>query len=282
MKRVLGIIASPRRLGNSEILAKAAMEATGADNQLELIRLTDLDIKPCKACYSCLPKDKPCRIEDNLGFLLEKIRQADAVVLAAPCYSLGPNSTIKALQDRFLSIENKHEQYGGKTCITITTYGVSGWTGYTEAALNLTAKLFGWQLVDCESFLGANPASVLEDPANLKRVQQMGRALFDPGYQRVSRPNECPACWSDILRYDGKNIICPFCGTKGEIVLEGEDVKLKFYPEEDYRWSKKGIQEHLDFLNEKKQEFLNKRNLYKEMQNPYSEIGNWVTPGQKK
>lgn len=281
MKRVLGIVASPRKLGNAEILTKAAMEATGTGNQLELIRLTELNIRPCRACYSCLPKDKPCRIDDDLGFLLEKIRLADAIVLAAPVYSLGPNSTIKAFQDRFLSVENKHEQYGGKTCITITTYGVSGWSGYTEAALNLTAKLFNWQLVDSESFLGANPASVLEDPANLNRVQQMGRALFDPGYQRISRPNECPVCWSDILRYDGKNVTCPFCGTKGEISVEGEEVKLKFHPEVDYRWSKVGIQQHLDFLNDKKQEFLAKRNLYKEMQNPYRGIGNWVTPEQK-
>lgn len=281
MKRVLGIIASPRKLGNSEILTKAAVEATGGGNQLELIRLTDLDIRPCKACYSCLPKDKTCRIKDDLGFLLERIQQADAVILAAPCYSLGPNSTIKALQDRFLSVENNLEQYAGKTCITITTYGVTGWAGYTEAALNLTSKLFGWQLVDCESFLGANPASVLEDPANLKRVQEMGRALFDPAYQRSARPNECPACWSDVLRYDGRHVTCPFCGTTGEIVMEGEAVKLKFHPDADYRWSKAGIQQHLDFLNDKKQEFLSKRKIYQEMQQPYSEIGVWVTPEKK-
>jgi len=281
MKRVLGIVASPRNLGNSEILTKVAMEATGAGNQLELIRLTDLNIRPCKACYSCLPKDKSCRIDDDLSFLLEKIRLADAVVLAAPCYSLGPNSSIKAFQDRFLSVENNHEQYAGKTCITITTYGVVGWTGYTEAALNLTAKLFNWRLVDCESFLGANPASVLEEPVNLKRAQQMGRALFDPGYQRISRANECPACWSEILKYDGKNVICPLCGTKGEIRVEGEEVKLNFTPEVNFRWSAVGIQQHLDFLNDKKQEFLAKRKIYKELQSPYREIGYWVTPEHK-
>jgi len=39
MKRILGIVASQRMVGNSEILAKVAMEATGADNQKEMIRL---------------------------------------------------------------------------------------------------------------------------------------------------------------------------------------------------------------------------------------------------
>lgn len=44
MKRVLGIVASPRNLGNSEILMKAAMEASGAD-ELDMIRLTKLNLK---------------------------------------------------------------------------------------------------------------------------------------------------------------------------------------------------------------------------------------------
>ncbi|MDD4238448.1 MAG: flavodoxin family protein [Desulfotomaculaceae bacterium] len=281
MKRVLGIVSSPRKLGNSEILAKAAMEATGADN-LELIRLTDLNLKPCQACYRCLPKDKPCLIEDDLDFLLDKIRLADAVVLAAPCYILGPNASIKILQDRLLSLGSKIEQYAGKTCIAITTYGRPGVEGYAEAALNLTAYFMHLQLVDCASFLGANPASVLEDPANLQRVQKMGRALFDPGYQRTPKPNECPACWSDILRYDGKNLICPLCGTKGEITVEGQAVKLKFFPQVNHRFSEEGKREHNEvFLPNKKEEFLAKRKYYKELQQPYRQIGNWVTPEQK-
>lgn len=279
MKRILGIVASQRMAGNSEILAKVAMEATGADNQMEMIRLTDLDIKACKACYTCLPPDVPCHIKDDLNFLLDKIRAADAVVLAAPCYFLGPHGSIKMLQDRFLSVGNKSQEFSGKPCITITTYEVPSWEGYAEAALNLTARFLNLHLIDSASFLGANPAEVLEDPINLEKARQMGRGLIDPKYQRSSKDNECPVCWSDILRFDGKMVTCPFCGTKGEIKVEGQEAKLVFHPQANHRFSEEGRHHHFDvFLNGKKQEFIAKRKHYKELQIPYRSINWWVSP----
>jgi len=282
LKKILGIVASPRKLGNCEILTKVIMEASGPNNQLEMIRLTDLDIKGCRACYSCLPKEAPCVIEDDLDFLLARIRDADAVVIAAPCYILGPNSSIKKLQDRFVSIGNKYEQFAGKPCVTATTYGAPDWEGYTEPALNLTARFLNLNLVDSSVFFGAHPAEVIENPADLARAQQLGRALFDPGYKRAAKANECPVCWSDILRYDGANVICPFCGTRGVIKAEGEKVSLVFYPKSNHRFSDEGRRHHFEaYLNSKKQEFLNKRQHFKELQNPYRNTGYWVTPDPK-
>lgn len=279
MKHILGIVASRRVVGNSEILAKAAMEATGSDNQMEMIRLPELDIRPCRACYSCLPADVPCHIEDDLNFLLDKIRAADAVVLAAPVYFLGPHSSIKILQDRFLSVGNKYQDFAGKPCITIVSYGVADWEGYAQEVLNITAKFLNLHLVDSARFLGANPGEVLEDPENLARVRQMGRNLVDPNYQRRVKATECPVCWSEILRYDGKDITCPFCGTKGELKVEGQEVKYIFYPEPKHRFSDEGKRHHFDeFLNSKKQEFIAKKNHYKELQAPYRSLDWWVKP----
>lgn len=279
MKRILGIVASPRKLGNCEILTKVIMEAAGENNQLEMIRLTDLDIKGCRACYSCLPKDVACSIEDDLNFLLDKINNSDAVVIAAPCYILGPHSSIKQFQDRFLSIGNKYEQFSGKPCVAITTYGAQGWDGYAEPALNLTARFLNLKLVDSAVFFGAHPAEVIEDPDDLQRAQQLGKALFDPSYKRPARENECPVCWSDIFRYDGEKVICPFCGSRGEIIVKGAKAKLIFYPKDNHRFSDEGRLKHFDtYLNSKKQEFLNNRQHYKELQSPYRDSSYWVTP----
>lgn len=283
MKRILGIVASPRKLGNCEILTKVIMEAAGSNNVLEMIRLTDLDIKGCRACYACLPKEASCVIEDDLSFLLERIRNSDAVVIAAPCYILGPNSSIKRLQDRFVSIGNKYEQFAGKACVTVTTYGAPEWEGYTEPALNLTARFLNLNLVESAVFFGANPAEVIEKAADLQRAQKLGRALFDPGYKRTAKANECPVCWSDILRYDGENVICPFCGTRGEIKVEGEKARLVFYLKDDHRFTDEGRRHHFDsYLNRKKQEFLSKRQHYKELQSLYRNTSYWVTPDNNK
>ena len=56
MKNVLGIIASPRRMGNSEILVKEISSNIPEPHRLNLLRLSDFNIKPCRACYLCLFK----------------------------------------------------------------------------------------------------------------------------------------------------------------------------------------------------------------------------------
>jgi len=75
--RVLGINASQRKDGNSYQLLKAAFEgAKGEDKAIEteMLQLTDLEIKPCKACYSgvqkvnyygCAENPHKCIIEDD-------------------------------------------------------------------------------------------------------------------------------------------------------------------------------------------------------------------------
>ena len=52
--KAIGIVGSPRKGGNTEILTKhtlTAIEEEGVDT--EIIRLADLDIRPCNACMVC-------------------------------------------------------------------------------------------------------------------------------------------------------------------------------------------------------------------------------------
>jgi len=56
--KAIAIVGSPRKNGNTEILAKhtlKAIEEEGVDT--ELIRLAGLDIKPCTACMVCEKKN---------------------------------------------------------------------------------------------------------------------------------------------------------------------------------------------------------------------------------
>ena len=57
--RILGLVASPRRLGNSEILVKEIMSVLPAEWPKEMIRLPDLNIKNCTGllCLSACGKE---------------------------------------------------------------------------------------------------------------------------------------------------------------------------------------------------------------------------------
>ena len=51
--RVLGIISSPRRGGNSELAAKEILNTLPDSWEKAMININDLDIKTCTACYAC-------------------------------------------------------------------------------------------------------------------------------------------------------------------------------------------------------------------------------------
>ncbi len=64
--KAIGIVGSPRKDGNTEILTKhtlKAIEEEGLDT--ELIRLAGLDIHPCNACMVCREEEQ-CPIDEDL------------------------------------------------------------------------------------------------------------------------------------------------------------------------------------------------------------------------
>ena len=63
-KKIVSLILSPRELGNCEILAKEICRNIPEDSELELIRLTAKNIKPCKGCYACLANGI-CPLDDD-------------------------------------------------------------------------------------------------------------------------------------------------------------------------------------------------------------------------
>ena len=97
---VLGIMGSPRRKGNTEILldrALAGAEASGA--QVEKVIVSKLRIAPCREMYTCL-KDGNCSIKDDMQELYTKLVEADRVIFASPIFFYGIPSQAKALVDR--------------------------------------------------------------------------------------------------------------------------------------------------------------------------------------
>jgi len=97
---ILGIMGSPRRGGNSEILldqALAGARSAGADT--EKIVLSLLNIQGCTHCNGCRDTGE-CIVQDDMELLYRKIREMQAIIVAAPIYFLGPPAQLKAVIDR--------------------------------------------------------------------------------------------------------------------------------------------------------------------------------------
>ncbi len=98
--KVLGIMGSPRRQSNTEILLDKALEgAREAGAQVEKVLISKLRISPCLEIYACR-KDGNCAIKDDMQLLYEKLLEADHVVFASPMFFYGVTSQAKAIIDR--------------------------------------------------------------------------------------------------------------------------------------------------------------------------------------
>ncbi|MEJ2656789.1 MAG: flavodoxin family protein, partial [Desulfobacterales bacterium] len=119
MKKILGIIGSPRKLGNCEIMVKEISNQLSIPHELDLLRLQDFKILPCRGCYNCLFKTEDCILEDDLTTVIQAMAKADAYILSAPTYFLGINASLKMLLDRGISFYAHIEDLWGKPAVGV-------------------------------------------------------------------------------------------------------------------------------------------------------------------
>jgi multimeric flavodoxin WrbA len=125
-KKVIVALGSPRKKGNSAVLAGRVMEGVeSAGGSGESFFLQGMDIKPCTACDACLESmDRFCIIDDDMKPLYLKILEAGALVFASPVYWFSLSAQTKLFMDRlyaFLGPEGNSLK--GKRIGILLTYG---------------------------------------------------------------------------------------------------------------------------------------------------------------
>ena len=101
-KNILIIKSSPRKHGNSSVLAdQVAQGAQAQGATVESFRVADMNINPCDACDSCQETNGVCVIQDDMQALYPKIQKANALVLASPIYWFTFSAQLKTCIDRW-------------------------------------------------------------------------------------------------------------------------------------------------------------------------------------
>ncbi len=110
-KNVLIISSSPRKGGNSDTLCDEFMKgAMEAGNNVEKVRLSEKKINFCTGCGVCNTTHK-CVQRDEMEEILNKMVEADVIVLATPTYFYAMDGQMKTFIDRtvprYTEISNK-------------------------------------------------------------------------------------------------------------------------------------------------------------------------------
>jgi multimeric flavodoxin WrbA len=125
-KKVLVLLGSPRKKGNSAILAdQIAKGAKAVGARVETLFIHGMKIAPCKSCYACQkPNSKGCSIKDDMQEVYKKLREADAWVIASPVYWFTVSAQTKLWMDRcFALLPYAKEVFADKRIAIAMSYG---------------------------------------------------------------------------------------------------------------------------------------------------------------
>ncbi len=199
--KVLGISASPRRDGNTDLLLQKALSGaleTGAD--VEHLRACNYRIEGCDECNACSTTGA-CRVQDDYQQILDKMLAADRIVFATPVFFLTVSAQAKLLIDRGQCLwmrknvlglplfEPKRDRRG----MLIAVGGSRGRRQF-QCVRRPVLSYFRYLEVDYVCGLCVNQVdekgAILARSDALEHAFQLGRAMADPAAPLPQKPVE--------------------------------------------------------------------------------------------
>ena len=277
MKNLLGIIASPRKLGNSEIFIKELYRQLPGVWDLKLIRLPELNIRPCQACYRCLFEEMRCVQNDDLNLVLEALAQSDAYVVAAPTYFLGANATLKLLLDRGLSFYAHFDRLWGKPAVGVAIAGNRGMEGYTKLIIESFIKLTLGDLRGSAVIYGALPGEILVGNEGKETARRLAEALVHGRGSEGDAPT-CPLCGGDTFRFlPHGQVRCMLCSNSGDYQWQESGLRCYITPGEHHLFlGYENAKKHPNSLRAMKEDFLARRKELRAIVQQYEQMGTWI------
>lgn len=99
--KVVVLNGSPRRGGNTDMLADAFVSGASEENDVVVFEVADMDISPCIGCEACSGSGgHACIHSDDMSRIYGALSEADVLVLATPVYFYGASSQLKKVVDR--------------------------------------------------------------------------------------------------------------------------------------------------------------------------------------
>lgn len=176
VKKILGIVGSPRKKGNTNLLVEEVLkgaEAAGAEKKL--INLYDYEIRPCVACDGCM-ETKKCVVDDGMTRIQGLLEDADVIVFGTPVYWWGPSAQFKAFMDRWYNPGVREKIAGKKVIIGISMGdGEPATAAHTAGMLNDALDYIGTDIVATVIAMNNyNLGDILKDDDVMEKAYKAG------------------------------------------------------------------------------------------------------------
>ena len=180
--KVVAFNGSPRKKGNTyhcvqTVLAELKREGIKTD----LIQLGGADIKGCRACYKCFEKkNMRCIQDDAFNLFMEKMIEADGIIIGSPTYFANVSTEVKALIDRagLVAIANDYifRRKVGAAVVAVRRAGGTDVYSAINYFFGINHMIMPgssyWNLA-----VGRDPGDVLKDKEGLSTLRDLGQNM---------------------------------------------------------------------------------------------------------
>jgi len=192
--KILAINGSPRAKGNTALaLAEMGRVFEAEGMEMETVHIGGSMIRGCMACGGCSRnKNERCVIpNDPTNDVIQKMKEADAIILGSPVHYAGIGGTMKSFCDRaFYVAQSNGAMFAGKVGASVVaarrTGGSMAWQGlnfYLTISQMPVAAASYWSVVH-----GAAPGEAAQDAEGMQTVRNAARSVVAMLRAQEGRP----------------------------------------------------------------------------------------------
>jgi multimeric flavodoxin WrbA len=179
MVKLLGIVGSPRKGGNTEVIMKEALKAGEEEGaETELIHLVHFSLRPCDGCRTCF-ETKNCIIEDDVEKIFEKMAEADGIIIGSPVYFYNTNAQTKTFIDRvgYLNAARGRVTFRNKIGGAVAVAGRSGLSNALSQILMFLAAARMITAAPVVASLASAKGDAIRDTRGLDDARELGKSI---------------------------------------------------------------------------------------------------------
>jgi len=178
--KILGIVCSPRREGNTARLVEAVINgAKSRGSETEIFYFGDLKVNPCRACDSCELTGK-CVQDDDMQLIYEALTGINVIVFGTPIYHDHVSAQAKIFIDRLYAYEWKDSFPKDVKAVVIITYEWDNPNGYDDVLEWIKGRFKRYYQIETVATLkahGTTKTPVAQRPDLLREAQAIGEKL---------------------------------------------------------------------------------------------------------
>jgi len=172
--KVLAIVGSPHKNGNTVYLLEKVLGVLKPFLSVEITFLRDYNINPCEGCHWC-EKKLNCKIKDDMQKLYPKVKEANILLLASPVYMGGVTSRMRIFMERTWFL--RKGQLKGK----LASFVLTGRREIGAAVWEMEEYLNKLNVIKVPGIVGYGfkIGEIKKDEEALKKAEELGKKILN-------------------------------------------------------------------------------------------------------